>query len=81
MIKNLFIILITMSLNSCGLFNTVRVTPLSSPYLTQKVKPTYYVTDTYGDALMSLIRTREALNVCNMKLDTIKNLNDKNQNL
>lgn len=62
-------------------FNTVRVTPLSSPYLTQKVKPAYYTIDTYGDVIMSLISTREALTICNMKLDKIKELNDKNQEI
>tara|TARA_R110000868_G_scaffold410443_1_gene698482 strand:+ start:266 stop:520 length:255 start_codon:yes stop_codon:yes gene_type:complete len=80
-LKTLFVILTALSLYSCSLFNTVRVTPLSSPYLTQKVKPTYYITDTYGDIIMSLIRTREALTICNMKLDAIKKLNDKNQDL
>lgn len=79
--KYLFIIVGFLSLGSCSLFNTVRVTPLASPYLTQKVKPTYYLNETYGDTIMSLISTRESLSICNMKLDAIKELNEKNQNL
>jgi len=79
--KILFVIVSALSLYSCSLFNAVRVTPLSSPYLTQKVKVAYWNTDTYGDVIMTLISSTEALNICNMKLDKIKELNEKNQDI
>ena len=79
--KKLIIISSFILLNSCSLFNTVRVTPLSTPYLTDQVKPDYYQTDTYGNVIMSLISTRTALSICNMKLGKISKLDEENRNI
>ena len=81
MIKILVLILISISVSSCGLFDTFYVAPKSTPYLTQIVKPSYRNTDTVGDTYLSFLSTSEALDICNTKLISIRELQNKNQNM
>jgi hypothetical protein len=82
LIKTILIIIAYCNLSSCSsLFNHTHVTPIGNPYLTKIVRPSFYNTATYGDILLSLTSTRESLTICNLKLSSIKSLNDKNQDI
>lgn len=81
MIKILVLMLISICLSSCGLFDTFYVAPKSTPYLTQIVKPSYRSTNTVGDTYLSFVSTSEALDICNSKLVSIRELQNKNQDM
>ncbi|AIT09093.1 hypothetical protein LO80_03315 [Candidatus Francisella endociliophora] len=75
------LIALLLSLSGCSWFDTNYIAPNSTPYLTQKVYPSFYSVDTVGDTYLSLISTREGLSICNNKLDSIRQLQNKNQEL
>tara|TARA_R110001606_G_scaffold141321_2_gene280474 strand:+ start:11126 stop:11371 length:246 start_codon:yes stop_codon:yes gene_type:complete len=81
MIKILVLILLSICISSCGLFDTFYVSPKSTPYLTQQVKPAYRNTNTIGDVYLSFLSTSEALDICNSKLISIRELQNKNQDM
>ena len=81
MIKIILLVVLSLCLSSCGLLGTYYVSPKSTPYLTQQVKPSYRNTDTIGDVYLSFLSTSEALDICNTKLISIRELQNKNQNM
>ena len=81
MSRLLSILILSMLISSCGLFDTFYVAPKSTPYLTQIVKPSYRNTNTVGDTYLSFLSTSEALDICNTKLISIRELQNKNQDM
>jgi hypothetical protein len=81
MSRLLSILILSMLISSCGLFDTFYVSPKSTPYLTQQVKPSYRNTNTIGDVYLSFLSTSEALDICNSKLISIRELQNKNQDM
>ena len=79
--KIICLLFISVCVSSCGLFDTFYVSPASTPALTSAVKPSYRNTDTVGDTYLSYLSTNEALDICNGQKKSIRELQNKNQNM
>ena len=80
-IKILGLMFVSVCLSSCSLFDTFYVSPASTPALTSPVKASYNNTETVGDTYLSYLSANEALDICNGQKKSIRELQNKNQNM